>query len=42
MGATVQCRGLRRVFEVGGQQVPVLHGLDLNIAAGELVAIVGA
>ncbi|WMJ68710.1 MacB family efflux pump subunit [Stenotrophomonas sp. 24(2023)] len=34
-------RGLRREFPAGDQALVVLHGIDLDIHAGELVAIVG-
>ncbi|MBM3340494.1 MAG: lipoprotein-releasing ABC transporter ATP-binding protein LolD [Betaproteobacteria bacterium] len=36
------CRGLRKTFEQGTLNVPVLHGIDLEIKRGERVAIVGA
>lgn len=37
------CRGLRKVFEQKGlEAVPVLMGVDLDIARGERVAIVGS
>jgi lipoprotein-releasing system ATP-binding protein len=38
----LSCRGLRKVFLQGKVEVPVLLGIDLEIAAGERVAIVGA
>jgi lipoprotein-releasing system ATP-binding protein len=38
----LSCRGLRKVFLQGKVEVPVLLGIDLDIAAGERVAIVGA
>jgi lipoprotein-releasing system ATP-binding protein len=36
----VACHGLRKTYQ-GPQPVPVLHGVDLEIASGERVAIMG-
>jgi lipoprotein-releasing system ATP-binding protein len=38
----VSCRNLRKIFLQGKVEVPVLAGIDLDIAAGERVAIVGS
>jgi lipoprotein-releasing system ATP-binding protein len=38
----LSCRRLRKVFHQGKVEVPVLLGIDLDIARGERVAIVGA
>jgi lipoprotein-releasing system ATP-binding protein len=38
----IACRGLRKVFQQGRIDVPVLLGIDFDIARGERVAIVGA
>ena len=41
-GPVISCRRLRKVFRQGEVEVPVLLGVDLEIAAGERVAIVGS
>ena len=38
----LSCRGVRKTFYQGEVEVPVLLGVDLEVAAGERVAIVGA
>jgi len=38
----LSCRGLQKTFHQGEYSVPVLGGIDLEIARGETVAIVGA
>lgn len=38
----IQCQGLKKTFSEGPQAVEVLRGIDLQIASGERVAIVGA
>jgi lipoprotein-releasing system ATP-binding protein len=38
----VSARGLTKVFEEGGRKLEVLCGVDMEIAAGDRVAIVGA
>ncbi|OGA21407.1 MAG: lipoprotein releasing system, ATP-binding protein [Betaproteobacteria bacterium RIFCSPLOWO2_02_FULL_67_26] len=41
-GPVISCRGLRKTFHQGKVEVPVLAGVDLDVAPGERVAIVGA
>lgn len=38
----IACRGLRKIYRQGPHEVPVLLGIDLSIARGESLAIVGA
>ncbi len=40
--AVIECRGLARRYAEGGLFVEVLRGVDLTVAAGERVAIVGS
>ncbi len=39
--AAIECRDLRKVYLQGQTEVPVLHGVNLTVARGECVAIVG-
>lgn len=41
-GPLLAARQVRRVFRVDGQEVPVLRGVNLELEAGELVAVRGA
>ena len=40
-GPVLACEGLTKTFREGGQTLTVLDGVNLEIAAGDLVAIVG-
>ncbi len=40
--AIIACRHLHKSYFQGDLEVPVLHGIDLQLSAGEMVAIVGA
>lgn len=42
MSAVLTARGLSKTFAQGELKVQVLHGVDLDLAAGECVAIIGA
>ena len=37
-GSVIACRGLHKIFYQGQVEVPVLQGVDLDVAAGERVA----
>jgi putative ABC transport system ATP-binding protein len=37
----IRLRGVAKAFRDGGEEVPVLTGCDLDVAAGEVVAVVG-
>jgi putative ABC transport system ATP-binding protein len=37
----IRIRGLHKSYERGGQEIPVLMGIELDVAAGEFVALMG-
>jgi len=37
----IELEGITKSFRMGEHQMTILHGIDLNIAAGEMVAIMG-
>jgi lipoprotein-releasing system ATP-binding protein len=41
-GARVDIHGLHKSYEHGGRTIEVLRGIDLSIATGEMVAVVGS
>ncbi len=41
-GLVISCRDLRKTFTQGKLNVPVLNGVNLDVARGERIAIVGA
>ncbi|NBR48973.1 ABC transporter ATP-binding protein [bacterium] len=42
MNLRLRARNLERSFRIGGSQIPVLRGIDLDIVAGESVFLCGA
>ena len=40
--SVLECRGLIKAFDEGGQRLEVLRGVDLCVASGESIAIIGA
>ena len=38
----ISARGLRKSFQVGDRTLEILHGIDLDLLPGELVALVGS
>ena len=42
MAPIISVRGLSRTFVTGGEALTVLSGIDLDIEAGEIVAIIGS
>ena len=41
MSALLELRGICKRFSLGEKQVEILHGLDIDVRAGEFVAIMG-
>jgi len=41
MSAVVEVRGLRKIYALGGAEVIALASIDLTLAAGEFVAVMG-
>jgi putative ABC transport system ATP-binding protein len=41
MSALLELRGIRKRFSLGEKQVEILHGIDIDVRAGEFVAIMG-
>lgn len=39
--ALVELRGIRKSFDLGGEPVEILHGVDLKVDKGEFVAMMG-
>lgn len=37
----IRARGIRRSYRIGREEVPVLHGVDLDVQAGEVVFLRG-
>ena len=41
MTSQISIRQVKKTFQEGAQEVPVLHGIDLDVSAGEVVLIMG-
>ncbi len=41
MTPLIRIRGLTKAYQRGGQTIPVLQGIDLDVRAGEFVALMG-
>jgi putative ABC transport system ATP-binding protein len=41
MGSLVEIRGVTKSYRRGGEEIEVLHGVDLDIPAGDFVALMG-
>jgi putative ABC transport system ATP-binding protein len=41
MAPVIDARGIRKAYREGGQEIHVLHGVDLAVAAGEIVVLEG-
>ncbi len=37
----IECKNLKKSYWLGGEEVPVLRGIDLHIKQGEFVAVIG-
>jgi len=42
MSSVLQCRQLSKIYQQGSIETKVLHGLDLEVEQGELLAVVGS
>ncbi|MCE2967803.1 MAG: ABC transporter ATP-binding protein [Phycisphaerales bacterium] len=40
--AAIVCTGIRKTYHLGRVPVPVLHGIDLSVGRGEVLAILGS
>jgi lipoprotein-releasing system ATP-binding protein len=38
----LEARGVAKAFRIGPRELPILHGVDLELAQGELLALVGS
>ena len=38
----LSCQGLTKIYQEGKLETPVLRGVDLTLAAGEMLAVVGS
>ena len=41
-GMVISCRDLKKIYSQGTLDVPVLNGVNLDVARGDRIAIVGA